>query len=73
MSDSDLKTHTTEKVRTALKGDLVEAGSLDLGRDTDELLPDGILAACVHHLLSDRGIIGGPAIYNIRTTSALHA
>jgi hypothetical protein len=73
MSDSNLKTHTTENVRTAFKGDLVEAGSLDLGRDTDELLPDGILTAGVHHLLSDRSVIGRPAIYNIRTTSAHHA
>lgn len=60
-------------MHTALKGDLVEAGSLDLGGDTDELLPDGILAAGVHHLLSDRGIIGGPTICKIRTTSAHHA
>lgn len=60
-------------MRTALKGDLVEAGSLDLGRDADELLPDGILAAGVHHLLSDRSVIGGPVMYDIRTTSALRA
>lgn len=48
------------RILTGVEGDLVVSGSLDLGRDTDELLPDGVLAAGVHHLLTDGRIIGRP-------------
>lgn len=55
------KLEATER-RTRLLRDLVVVGSLNLGRDTNQRLSEGVLGSGVHHLGLDLCAIGGPAV-----------